>query len=234
MFSSVTDKNNPFRQISLRYRTERIARFEPDSVLGAEYCNRITGDHMDKIIIGWMCERDSFFAYLYKKMKKEAKERQGTRLAREIAHAGFGDIVAEIEQWIVSQPQPVLMVPIASRHGVSEAFADELYAMLGSDSRERTKMKPLFEKVNKTIEIKKIKNWLERYRSTEGLFALHAEVPFDQYVVLLVDDIVTSGASLHRSAKMLKERGAKHIAAVALATNLFDSNEVTKETRPAV
>jgi predicted amidophosphoribosyltransferase len=59
----------------------------------------------------------------------------------------------------------------------------------------------------------------ERLANLEGAFALdpwQAPAVRGQRVVL-VDDVMTSGASLHSAARLLREAGASHIAAVVLA-----------------
>ncbi len=59
----------------------------------------------------------------------------------------------------------------------------------------------------------------ERLANLEGAFAvepLRAHELRDKRVVL-VDDVMTSGASLHTAARVLRQAGAKHISAVVLA-----------------
>ena len=59
----------------------------------------------------------------------------------------------------------------------------------------------------------------ERLRNLRGAFAVEplriASVKGRR--VLIVDDVMTSGASLHAAATVLREAGATHIAAVVLA-----------------
>lgn len=215
--------NNPFYKIGTHLKTEPIRLFQRNSYLAKKYLKEVQGRDIDTLFIGWICERDSFFAYMYKCMKKEARKYKKTTLAANIAQVGFPIMLPEINKWILKSTQPILIVPVPSRHGVSERFAIELYKMLDKNSREVSEVRGIFKRSDKVLEIKKIKSWDERSRAVEDIFSLVKKEKLDQKNILLLDDIVTSGSSVRKLAKVLKAYGIKNIAAVSLATNLFDS-----------
>ena len=204
-------------------KTEPIRIFQQNSYLAKKYLKVIQGRDISPLLIGWICERDSFFAYMYKRMKKEAREHRTTELAADIAQAGFPIMLPEINKWILKSTQPILIVPVPSRHRISERFAVELHKMLDKNSRKVSEVKEIFERSDKVLEVKKIRSWGERSRAVKNLFSFVKKEKLDQKSVLLIDDIITSGSSLRKLAKLLKSHGTKNIAAISLATNLFDS-----------
>ena len=214
---------NPFYKIGTHLKTEPIGRFQQNSQLGKKYLKAVQGRDIHSLFIGWICERDSFFAYMYKRMKKETRDYGTTKLAADIAQAGFPVMLPKINKWIQRSALPMLIVPVPSRHGVSERFAIELHKMLDKDSKKTSRVKVIFKRSDKVLEIKRINNWDKRSRAVKDLFSLVKKEKLDQNSVLLIDDIITSGSSLRELARLLKSRGTKDIAAISLTTNLFDS-----------
>ncbi len=227
----MTSYNTPFRQIANYLKDQPILPFRENTALGRKYLKAIQGKVTSHIFIGWICERDSFFAYLYKCMKKEARDCKTTRLAAKIARAGFPIMLTKINGWISKNNLPVLVVPVPSHYGASERFAVELYKMLDKNSKKVSKIQEVFNLSDKSIEIKKIDSWVKRNRAVNGLFSFKKGLNLNQYAVLLVDDIVTSGSSLRECANLLKKCGAGKVAAVSLATNLFDNFSYRKQKK---
>jgi ComF family protein len=57
----------------------------------------------------------------------------------------------------------------------------------------------------------------ERIHNVRGAFALKRPDRFEGRVVMLVDDVFTTGATMNECAAVLKEGGAAHINALTLA-----------------
>ncbi|MEK7138480.1 MAG: ComF family protein [Patescibacteria group bacterium] len=57
----------------------------------------------------------------------------------------------------------------------------------------------------------------KRHENIQGVFAVKNPEIFRNQKVVLVDDVVTSGATFHEAASVLKEAGAKNIVALAVA-----------------
>lgn len=57
----------------------------------------------------------------------------------------------------------------------------------------------------------------ERLRNVKGAFLVRKGSDFNEKTVLLVDDVLTTGATMHECAKALKDAGAKKVVALALA-----------------
>ena len=57
----------------------------------------------------------------------------------------------------------------------------------------------------------------ERVRNVHGAFGLHAALNLATRTVLLVDDVITTGATMSACARVVKEHGASCVGALALA-----------------
>jgi len=57
----------------------------------------------------------------------------------------------------------------------------------------------------------------QRLKNVRGAFLVKKNADFKEKTVLLVDDVLTTGATLHECAKALKDAGAKKVVALALA-----------------
>jgi len=86
----------------------------------------------------------------------------------------------------------------------------------------------LAEKINKSVvrdRVKRVRytapqtelNRDQRARNVRGAFLVGKNADFKEKAVLLVDDVLTTGATLHECAKAIKDAGAKKVVALALA-----------------
>ncbi len=57
----------------------------------------------------------------------------------------------------------------------------------------------------------------ERYASLEGVFSLQNKISLKGKKILLIDDIMTTGATFHQCARVLKEGAASHIYGITVA-----------------
>ncbi|OHA12904.1 MAG: hypothetical protein A2909_02180 [Candidatus Tagabacteria bacterium RIFCSPLOWO2_01_FULL_39_11] len=64
-----------------------------------------------------------------------------------------------------------------------------------------------------------IKNRKERLKNLESSFACRNAEELKNATVLLIDDIVTTGATLNEASKILKQNGAKKVIAMVVAKN---------------
>lgn len=62
----------------------------------------------------------------------------------------------------------------------------------------------------------------ERLDNVKDAFALRKRIPVKGKSILLVDDVVTTGATMNACAKVLKENGADSVVGIALARPLLD------------
>jgi len=88
--------NRLFIKYGLLLKANQFYLFLENTILAKKYLKKIQGKDIIKLFIGWICDRDSFFAYLYKFMKKEARDSGSTKPASKIACAGFPISLPEI------------------------------------------------------------------------------------------------------------------------------------------
>jgi ComF family protein len=124
------------------------------------------------------------------------------------------------ESFIKNSTKDFLFVPIPlhpgrqRERGYNQALilSQGLSKKLGVETRELlSKTKATSSQVGKT--------GVERRQNIKGIFTLVDEIPQDT-TIFLVDDVVTSGATLNEAAGVLKRAGAKAVYGIALAHGL--------------
>ncbi len=74
-----------------------------------------------------------------------------------------------------------------------------------------------FDRVKKTPPQAEMQGKKERYQNIRKAFKKKRNVTLDNAVVLIVDDVVTSGLTLQEFARTIKKAGASKVYAIALA-----------------
>jgi len=91
----------------------------------------------------------------------------------------------------------------------AELLAREVSRLCG------VKCEPLLKKIKSTPAQSTLRDRNKRTQNVKGAFAAAAEV--ENITVLLIDDIVTTGATLSEGARVLRQNGAACVYAAALA-----------------
>ncbi len=113
--------------------------------------------------------------------------------------------------------EAVTFVPMTARDerrrefNQSECLAREVGALLG------VPVKPLLRKIYSTAPQKGLP-MMERSGNVLGVFDVN--LPLTEKKILLVDDLFTTGATLHECAKMLKLYGAETVTALTFAATV--------------
>ena len=68
----------------------------------------------------------------------------------------------------------------------------------------------------------------ERWEAVRGAFATRAGSQVDKKRVLLVDDVMTTGATLDACAKALREAGATSVVGLTVARAILDPRKVSR------
>jgi ComF family protein len=90
---------------------------------------------------------------------------------------------------------------------IAREVAEEINAVMRPDVLIKTKTTRLQAKLTAT----------ERWTNVTDVFAVHGGTNFSGKSILLIDDIVTTGATCHEAAKALYQAGAETITVFALA-----------------
>ncbi len=129
---------------------------------------------------------------------------------------------AYLAQKITYLPEDTLVVhlPTASsrvrRRGFDQA---QLIAQSFAEARHLTYRNALQRTGQKELIGKRR---IDRMKAMQGVFKLQANTTLSGKSILLVDDVLTTGASLESAATTLREAGAQHVAAVVVARRLLN------------
>ncbi len=78
-------------------------------------------------------------------------------------------------------------------------------------------LKPLLVKIKHTSSQTECKNYKERARNVAGSFIITHQEEIKGKTIIILDDVFTSGATMHEAALTLRNAGAKNIIALVLA-----------------
>ena len=153
----------------------------------------------------------------------QLKSRRGGWLAPRMVDLLLSQKSGEIEGWIgdhCQRPSPLLMVPVplhwGRRWGRGFNQADSLARVLGQrlgisvcDALRRTKVTPRLHRLSKSERKSRLRNAI----GTRWWFRSRLK----GRDVILVDDILTTGATCSAAAQALKRAGARHVYVLVLA-----------------
>jgi competence protein ComFC len=123
-------------------------------------------------------------------------------------------------------PDALLPVPLHHRKLRARGFNQaELLADFLSENLAPGIIFPVFKNVlnRKRLAFSqmKIKNYKERRKNVQGVFAISHPEEIKRKNILLVDDVATTGATLLECARVLKTAGARKVSAIVVARQEF-------------
>ncbi len=142
------------------------------------------------------------------------KYEEVTRLGHWFAERIAGCIAQERDEWRVDAVVPVPLHPIRQRergYNQAELIARPLAKRLGArvDTRLLTRTKPRPAQL--------LLSRSERWKSVRGAYATLEGAKVDNLRILLVDDVMTTGATLDACARALKKAGASRVVGLTVA-----------------
>ena len=129
---------------------------------------------------------------------------------------------------------PVPLYPVRERErGYNQS---ELLATMLLDEFPKVQLFSALRKVRPTPVQSRTSNFRERRRNMRAAFAVDTTIDLKDRTILLIDDVVTSGATVHECARTLRLAGAARVdaLAVAVAISKYDgvkSRSATVERR---
>lgn len=181
-------------------------------------CNRITNQH--QVCVGcrsksslrrvwWLDEYKDITKQLIKELKFQRK--------RAYARA-FGSILAEALPYL---PDGTLVVPVPTANTrVRQRGFDQAVLVAQQFARQRgLAYHPLLRRLHQNDQIGKSR--VERYQQMQHSFLVVQEKLPPKVTILLVDDVLTSGATLESAAKLLRRHGTAHVDACVIARHVY-------------
>lgn len=129
----------------------------------------------------------------------------------------FGEYLAERLPYI-SQDTLVVPVPTAQKRVRSRSFD---HSVLIAKHLADKKALPYQNILRRTSSVDQIgKSRSERIEQMNNSFELKTNIDIGDKTIILVDDVLTTGATLESASTLLRDLGAYHVDAVVIARNL--------------
>jgi competence protein ComFC len=159
-----------------------------------------------------------------RKAVKMLKYRRKMRLAKVFAQALYGRILEELADFLVMEnfkDAILIPIPLSSARRRERGFnQSELIckAVLGLDQNKNFKLeKNILFKPKNTVHQAQIENRNQRLKNIMGSFLVKNAELIAGKNIILIDDVVTTGATLSEARKMLKQSGARKVIAFTIA-----------------
>lgn len=137
------------------------------------------------------------------------------------AYAGcYAKLLAECIEDSAIYADVVTWTPLSARRLRERGYDQARLLAEGAAEYMETPCLPLLKKRRHNAAQSGTKSADERRRNVCGVYAYAGNTPLDGMTVLLVDDIVTTGATLDECAGVLRKAGAAEILALTLACTM--------------
>ena len=137
------------------------------------------------------------------------------------AYAGcYAKLLAECIEDSAIYADVVTWTPLSARRLRERGYDQARLLAEGAAEYMETPCLPLLKKRRHNAAQSGTKSADERRRNVRGVYAYAGNTPLDGMTVLLVDDIVTTGATLDECAGVLRKAGAAEILALTLACTM--------------
>ncbi len=189
----------------------------------------ICGDCIDKIKINPETSRIegetenfafdcAFYATMYEEVMKKCiclfKYEGKTQMANPLGKLMCDFAVKSMGTDKIDMIVPVPLHPVKLRE--RQFNQSELLAAHLAKKMNKSVVKDKVKRIKYTAPQTELKRD-QRLKNVRGAFLVKKNADFKEKTVLLVDDVLTTGATLHECAKALKYAGAKKVVALALA-----------------
>ncbi len=144
--------------------------------------------------------KELIFAMKYGRCRAAARE-CGALLAKIIGYLPPGTLITHL--------------PTASQRVRQRGFDQAALIAESLAKSLRCRYIPLLSRVSQVDQIGK--NRIERQKQMQGSFACKSQDQLQGKTVLLVDDVITTGASIEAAAYVLRKHGAAHVDVAVIA-----------------
>ncbi len=126
----------------------------------------------------------------------------------------FGKLLGKIFKSEVETSDYIIPVPVYSEKQKQRGYNQTYLIALGIDKR---KLLPDFLIKTKETLPQSSLSFKERWKNLKGVFKLLSEEKVKGKKILLVDDVITTGATLNECAGVLKKAGVEKVKTLAIA-----------------
>lgn len=167
------------------------------------------------------------FDYKDKNAKKliwELKYKNNLSAAKILAEAMHGEILENLHDWSAFDnfQNPILLpVPLSKKkllkrgYNQTEILAKEIIERDGGKNLETSSN--ILKKIKETKDQSSLKTKIARSNNLKDCFKVTNPEKIKGRSVILIDDVITTGATLREIKKVLKKSGAKKIKALVVA-----------------
>lgn len=131
----------------------------------------------------------------------------------------FAKRLAEAAQHIPAQFAPDLIVPVPLHRTRQKERGFNQVDLFGKPLAKRLGLpyRPVLLKRERARPEKHLLHFEERWEAVRGAFVIREGGRVDNLRILLLDDVMTSGATLDACSRALREAGAKSVAGLTIA-----------------
>lgn len=133
----------------------------------------------------------------------------------QIASRGIGIPLAEFRQ--AAGKLHLLPVPLHSKRLRQRGFNQAHLIASSIHSATGIPLTDVLERIRYTSAQAGLRHAADRRVNMADAFRVRPSAPVQGAAFLLIDDVITSGATVHEAARVLKKSGARYVAAFALA-----------------
>jgi len=187
-------------------------------------------DLLERVSLAKTMEKDRFLAIfdykdpLTRKVIGQIKYKANKTVSHNLAILLYDLILEEIsDEMVFSKYEQILLVPIPCStkrlrekgFNQTEILVDELIKIdMDQNFKSGT---GILKKIKDTLHQVNVKNREKRLKNLEGSFAVTDGVDLKRTCVVLIDDVITTGATMSEARKTLRSVGAKKVICVAVA-----------------
>ncbi len=179
--------------------------------LSSEYQRKFVSDNLiEDSASAFVFEKDGVLQTLIHELKYEKKFRIGIFLGKISSHY----FVDKINLWNCDY---IIPVPLHPKKLAERGYNQSYFIAKGIGNNLRIKS---LDKAMKRIKFTQTQTNLtlrERKKNVEGAFAVRKRFDPENKKVILVDDVITTGATISECAKVLKDKGAAKVYAASVA-----------------
>ncbi|NOX64924.1 MAG: ComF family protein [Chlorobi bacterium] len=183
-----------------------------------------TNNLIDDYTSLYMFEEGGALQHLIHALKYEKKFKVGIFLGKKVSNNKI-DI---LKSW---KADLIIPVPLFNLRRIERGYNQSFYIAKGLSSETKIPIKNSFVKRAKNTVSQTTLNFEERKENLNRAFILRKRGKVKSKKVIIVDDVITTGATVSEIAKILKKNGAEKVFALSVATPPFSHSIGSADTQ---